>query len=138
MPKCIGALKGLVDVYREQERYGELVETLGQLAPLIEGIQQTDLLVEQAKIARDMLGRLPQALEVLEGLTAEGEDEAFVLSELATTYLALNHRSKALETYESLARVYDLEGYDEDPCEFKIKLGQLHEEEGAQVDALKW
>ena len=60
------ALKGLVDVCREQERYGELVETLGQLAPLTKGMQQTDLLVEQAKIARDMLGRLPQALDVLE------------------------------------------------------------------------
>lgn len=132
------ALRGLVDLYREQERYGELAGTIKQLIDLTEGNEQVDLLTELSRVLREQLGQVESAYQSIQRAVALDPREPAVIRGLLETQRALGDDEEALKTFERLHQLYELEGYEENPADFKISIGKLCETLNRKTKALTW
>lgn len=137
-PSQVGALKGLVDLYREQERFGELASTIEQMVAHTDGLEKVDLLTELSRVSLEQLGRREAALDAINQAFELDGNEPAVLRMLIQAQRATGDMKAALSSYERLNSVYQVEGYDEPPAPFKRSIGELCELSGRDDEALCW
>jgi tetratricopeptide (TPR) repeat protein len=137
-PSQVGALKGLVDLYREQERFGELASTIEQMVGYTDGFEKVDLLTELSRVRLEQLGRRESALESITQAFELDGDEPAVLRMMIQAQRSTGDISAALASYERLHSVYQVEGYDEPAAPFKHSIGELCELNGRDDEALRW
>ena len=82
---------------------------------------------DRSRILREHLSRLDEAHQVIQRAIRLDPGEPSVIRGLLETQRLLSRDEEALETYERLHKIYETEGYEEPPADFKIAVGQLCE-----------
>ncbi|MSP74154.1 MAG: hypothetical protein EXR76_18635 [Myxococcales bacterium] len=132
-PSQLGALEGLCDIYRERERFAELLPLLVRWAGHeVETRVRVALYLEIGRIHRASaarsepgIGGVAGAMDAYErALTLAPEDVEALRGQGDLHFEGGRFRS-ALEAYERLRVVYEAEGYDEPVAGFQLRLAEV-------------
>ncbi|MEZ4431318.1 MAG: tetratricopeptide repeat protein [bacterium] len=137
---CVGAhldaLEGLADIYRERERFGELVPLLERLAGVVPRDEAGRVWLELGRVQARILDRPRAAITSYEHARETRPADPEVLRPLADLLFGAGQAKAAVPHYLALHAVYEGEGYDEPAGPFLARVAEALDAAGKGDEAL--